>query len=175
MPESVLFVVGFWTGAPVWVVVASFGIYAFFNAVSGNLSAVYPAEIFPTDVRTSGVGLASAASRVGAAIGTWLLPVGLDHLGVGPCMVVGGGICVVGAVVSQLMAPETTGLTLTRTSSTSPTVEAAPLATAGVADTCSGSAPGGHSGTELLTRFPVQALSRRARPRARGGGGPCCG
>ena len=69
------FLVGFWTGAPVWVVVAAFGVYAFFNAVSGNLTAVYPAEVFPTGVRTSGVGLASAASRVGAAIGTWLLPV----------------------------------------------------------------------------------------------------
>lgn len=113
---AALFVVGFWTGAPVWVIIASFAAYAFFNAVSGNLTAVYPAEIFPTDIRTSGVGLASAASRIGAAVGTWLLPVGLDTIGVGPCMVIGGVICVVGALVSQLMAPETTGLALTTAS-----------------------------------------------------------
>ncbi|HEX8495842.1 MAG TPA: MFS transporter, partial [Actinomycetales bacterium] len=108
-----LFVVGLWTSAPLWVVIASFASFAFFNAVAGNLAAVYPAEVFPTDVRTSGVGLASAASRVGAAAGTWLLPVGLDTIGVGACMVIGGLICVIGAVVGQFMAPETTNRSLT--------------------------------------------------------------
>ena len=107
-----LFVVGFWSGAPAWVVVLCFAAYAFFNALSGNLTAVYPAELFPTEVRTSGVGLASAASRIGAAVGTWLLPIGLTTLGVGPCLVIGGLLCVAGAVVSQVMAPETTGLSL---------------------------------------------------------------
>lgn len=110
-----LFLIGFWTGAPAAVIVVAFAFYAFFNAFAGNLTAVYPAEVFDTDVRTSGVGLASAASRIGAAIGTWLLPLGLTHLGVGPCMVIGGVMCVIGAVVSHVMAPETTGVTLTRT------------------------------------------------------------
>lgn len=113
---AALFVVGFWTGAPAWVIVLAFAAYAFFNAISGNLTAVYPAEIFPTDVRTSGVGLASAASRVGAAIGTWLLPIGLTTIGVGPCMIIGGVICVAGALVSHAMAPETTGVALTTAS-----------------------------------------------------------
>ena len=115
-----LFVVGLWAGAPAWVIVLAFAVYAFFNAMSGNLTAVYPAEVFPTDVRTSGVGLASAASRVGAAIGTWLLPVGLASLGVGACMVIGAVICVAGALVSQFMAPETTGRTLTETAMAGP-------------------------------------------------------
>jgi putative MFS transporter len=110
---AALFVVGLWSGAPAWVVVLCFALYAFFNALSGNLTAVYPAELFPTEVRTSGVGLASAASRVGAAVGTWLLPIGLTTLGVGPCLVIGAVLCVAGAVVSQLMAPETTGMSLT--------------------------------------------------------------
>lgn len=113
---AALFIVGFWTDAPPVVIILAFAAYAFFNAISGNLTAVYPAEIFPTDVRTSGVGLASAASRVGAALGTWLLPVGLTTIGVGPCMIIGGVICVGGALVSQFMAPETTGLSLTTSS-----------------------------------------------------------
>ena len=113
---AALFVVGFWSGAPAVVIIVAFAAYAFFNAISGNLTAVYPAEVFPTDVRTSGVGLASAASRVGAALGTWLLPVGLTTIGVGPCMIIGGVICVAGALISQFMAPETTGLSLTKTS-----------------------------------------------------------
>lgn len=112
---AALVVVGLWTHAPAVVLVLAFAIYAFSNAFSGNLTAVYPAEVFPTEVRTSGVGLASAASRVGAAIGTWLLPVGLTHLGVGPCMLIGAGLCVIGALVSQFMAPETTGHNLTQT------------------------------------------------------------
>jgi putative MFS transporter len=112
-----LLVVGVWNGAPATVVILAFSAFAFFNAVSGNMTAVYAPEVFPTDVRTSGVGLASAASRVGAAAGTWLLPVGLDTIGVGACMIIGSLICVIGAVISHLMAPETVGLALTRTSS----------------------------------------------------------
>jgi MFS transporter, putative metabolite transport protein len=113
---AALFVVGFWSHAPAAVIVVSFGVYAFVNAVSGDLTAVYPAEVFPTDVRTSGVGLASAASRIGAAIGTWLLPVGIASIGTGACLVIGGVVCVAGALVSHAMAPETTGRSLTRTS-----------------------------------------------------------
>jgi MFS transporter, putative metabolite transport protein len=111
---AALFIVGFWVHAPSLIIIIAFAAYAFFNAVSGDLTAVYPAEVFPTEVRTSGVGLASAASRIGAAIGTWLLPIGISSIGVGPCMIIGGVMCVIGALISQFMAPETTGRTLTR-------------------------------------------------------------
>lgn len=113
---AALAVVGLWGGAPATVIVVAFALFSFLNAFAGNLTAVYPIEVFPTEVRTSGVGLASAFSRVGAAAGTFLLPVGIDTIGIGPCMLIGAGLCGLGAVVSQLMAPETTGLTLTRTS-----------------------------------------------------------
>lgn len=112
----VLFIVGLWAGAPAWVVVLCFALYAFFNAFAGDLTAVYPAEVFDTDVRTTGVGLASAASRVGAAIGTWLLPVLLVHLGIRVTMLIFGAICLIGTLVSQVMAPETTGQTLSQIS-----------------------------------------------------------
>ena len=111
-----LLVIGLWSGAPTWIVVVCFAAYAFFNSVSGNLTAVYPAEIFPTDVRTSGVGLAAAASRVGADGGTWLLPLGIAHLGIRACMLIGAAMCAGGALMSHSMAPETTGKALTRTS-----------------------------------------------------------
>jgi MFS transporter, putative metabolite transport protein len=73
-------------------------------------------EVFPTDVRARGVGIGSAFSSIGAAAGTFLLPVGLSTIGVGASMVIGAALCVVGALVSQRLAPETTGHTLTRTS-----------------------------------------------------------
>ncbi|WP_232665646.1 MFS transporter [Pseudonocardia sp. TRM90224] len=113
---AALVVVGLWSGAPAIVVVLCFAFFSFFNALSGNLTAVYPIEVFPTSVRSSGVGVASAFSRIGAAVGTFLLPVGISTIGIGGSMMIGAALCVVGAVVSQALAPETTGQTLTRTS-----------------------------------------------------------
>jgi putative MFS transporter len=111
---SALLVIGLWTHAPGVVIVVAFMVFSFFNAVQGDLTAVYPNEVFPTDVRTTGVGVASAASRVGAATGTFLLPVSLSSIGVGPTMVIAAAICVAGAVVSHAWAPETTGLSLSK-------------------------------------------------------------
>jgi putative MFS transporter len=113
---AALLVVGVWNGAPVVVIVACFALFSFFNAMSGNLTAVYPIEVFPTAVRSSGVGVASAFSRIGAAVGTFLLPVGISTIGIGPSMLIGAALCAIGAVVSHVLAPETTGQTLTRTS-----------------------------------------------------------
>ncbi len=110
-----LIVVGGWSTAPSLVVVVCFAAFSFFNAVSGDLTGVYPSEIFPSELRASGIGLAAAASRVGAAIGTFLLPVGVSHIGVGPSVLIGAAVCVIGAGVSHLWAPETTGLSLTQT------------------------------------------------------------
>lgn len=93
-----------------------FAVFSLFNAASGDLTGVYPSEVFPSELRASGVGLAAAASRIGAAAGTFLLPVGISHIGIGPSVMIGGVVCVVGALVSHLWAPETTGLSLTRTS-----------------------------------------------------------
>jgi putative MFS transporter len=116
---AALAVIGLWAGVPGWVLVACFAVFSFFNALSGNLTAVYPIEILPTAVRSSGVGVATACSRIGAAVGTFLLPVGIETIGTAWCMLIAAAVCVVGAVVSQLMAPETTGRDLVDTS-TSP-------------------------------------------------------
>lgn len=125
---AALLVVGLWSSPPAAVVVACFAVFSFFNALGGNLTAVYPIEIFPTEVRSSAVGFAAAASRIGAAAGTFLLPIGIGALGIGVCMVIGAAICVVGAVVSQFLAPETTGRDLHETSRAGIGKQAAPVA-----------------------------------------------
>jgi MFS transporter, putative metabolite transport protein len=112
-----LFVVAFDTALPSVVVALSFFIYLFAYGVASILCGVYPMELFPTSVRTSAVGFASSASRIGAAIGTFLLPIALEHWSVGGTMAVMGAVCLVGAVVSQYMAPETTGRSLVEISS----------------------------------------------------------
>ncbi|MGN8049024.1 MFS transporter [Curtobacterium sp. 22159] len=111
-----LAVVGLWGSAPGIVVVLCFAVFSFMNAAQGNLTAVYPIEVLPTEVRSTGVGFAAACSRVGAAAGTFLLPVGISTIGVGVCMLIAAAICVAGALLSQAMAPETTGRGLHDTS-----------------------------------------------------------
>jgi putative MFS transporter len=117
---AALLVIGLWAGAPAPVLVGAFAVFAFFNALVGNLTAVYPIEVFPTDVRATGVGIANAFSRVGAAVGTFLLPVGIHTIGLAWCMVIGAALCALGAVVSQLLAPETTGKSLSHTATIRP-------------------------------------------------------
>jgi MFS transporter, putative metabolite transport protein len=60
--------------------------------------------------------VATSISRVGAAIGTFLLPMSLSHLGIGMTMLIGAGITLVGCLVSVAWAEETRGRTLAETS-----------------------------------------------------------
>ena len=71
--------------------------------------------MFPTSIRTSAVGFAAAASRVGAAFGTFLLPIALHHLGLSFVMVFMGVVLLTGGVTSYYWAPETARRTLSET------------------------------------------------------------
>ena len=57
------------------------------------------------------------SARIGAASGTFLLPLGIAHFGIGPSMVIGAALCALGLFVTYIWAPETTGISLTRTAS----------------------------------------------------------
>jgi putative MFS transporter len=113
---AALIVIGLWSVAPPWVVLACFLVFAFANAMCTALTGVYPGEIFPTEIRGLGTGFAAAFSRVGAGIGTFLLPWSMHNLGAGTSMLIAAGVCVVGAIVSQVLAPETMGRSLSETS-----------------------------------------------------------
>jgi MFS transporter, putative metabolite transport protein len=113
-------VIGAWSGGPVPILLACLIGFAFFNAISGDLTGVYPAEIFPSELRGSGVGFSAAMSRIGAAAGTFLLPVGIDKLGIGASMLIAAGVCAIGLVVTYLWAPETTELSLTESQAATP-------------------------------------------------------
>ncbi|MHA7987039.1 MFS transporter [Rathayibacter sp. CAU 1779] len=95
-------------------VVCFFGYLLFYGSMS-ILCGVYPLEVFPTPVRTSGLGLASGFSRIGAALATFLTPIGFAQLGLGPVLIVFAGVCFLGGVVSLVMAPETARKSLTET------------------------------------------------------------
>jgi putative MFS transporter len=98
---------------PVWLGTVCFFGYLFSYGVMSILPGIYPDEVFPTSVRTSGVGLASAASRIGAAAGTFLLPLSLHHLGLSWSMFIMAVVSLVGGATAWSWAPETNGLDLT--------------------------------------------------------------
>lgn len=77
-----------------------------------NLDQVYPPELFPTELRSSGVGLLNGMSRIGSAVGTFLLPLSLDSIGFSATMLALTVVLLVGLVVSVLWAPETKGVVL---------------------------------------------------------------
>ncbi|WP_425604919.1 MFS transporter [Actinomycetospora termitidis] len=107
---------GLFPDAPVAVVMGLFVAYAIFIGGSQILQWIYPNELFPTEIRGSAVGLASSLSRIGAAVGTYLVPLSLAGLGIGPTMVIGAVITLLGFVVSWAWAPETRNLSLSQAS-----------------------------------------------------------
>lgn len=96
-----------------WLMVALFGLFTLVLSAVSNLVGVYPAESFPTEVRAGGIGLATAASRLGSALSTFLLPVSVAGIGLNPTMAILAGILLLGAFISIAWAPETKYLTLT--------------------------------------------------------------
>lgn len=107
-----MLILGLVPNASSWIILALFAAYAILIGGTQILQWVYPNELFPTEIRGSAVGLASSLSRIGAAIGTYLLPLALTGLGVGTTMIIGAVVTLIGGAVSYAWAPETRGLTL---------------------------------------------------------------
>ncbi|WP_052488916.1 MFS transporter [Streptomyces sp. 150FB] len=110
-----LFLVSLGHLLPIWLGTVCFFGYLYIYGIMSILPGVYPEEVFPTSIRTSGVGLASAASRIGAAIGTFLLPLSLSHLGLSWSMIFMGVVSLIGGITALMWAPETNQLNLTDT------------------------------------------------------------
>jgi putative MFS transporter len=109
---AIFLVLGVYSAPPRWLIVALFVLFALVLGFVSNLEFLYPAELFPTDIRASGVGLGSAGSRVGAVAGTFLLPVLLAGPGLQFAMLLTALVVGAGAFVTFLWAPETHGATL---------------------------------------------------------------
>lgn len=107
-----LLALGLFPGVDSWIIMVLFAAYAILIGGTQIMQWVYPNELFPTEVRGSAVGLASSLSRIGAAVGTYLVPVALTTLGIGTTMIIAGIVTLIGVAVSVAWAPETRGLTL---------------------------------------------------------------
>jgi MFS transporter, putative metabolite transport protein len=112
-----MLILGLFPNAPVWVIMTGFSIYALASGGPNILEWIYPNELFPTEVRASAVGVATAISRIGATMGTFALPHWLDSYGIGTTMLIMTGVTFIGLLICIALAPETRGLTLTQASS----------------------------------------------------------
>jgi MFS transporter, PHS family, inorganic phosphate transporter len=90
-----------------------FGATYFFSEFGPNTTTfVYPAEIFPVRVRTTSHGIAAAAGKIGAFIGTYALTSLLPRIGLADVSAIVGFIALAGAVVTITMLPEPRGQSL---------------------------------------------------------------
>ncbi|WP_158842835.1 MFS transporter [Saccharothrix deserti] len=123
-----LLLLAFFPDAPASVIMLLFAAYAVIIGGTQILQWIYPNELFPTEVRGTAVGIASSLSRIGAAVGTYLVPVSLAGWGISGTMFAATAISLVGAIVSAFWAPETRGLALHESAALpSPTTPPRPL------------------------------------------------
>ncbi|MFG0268680.1 MFS transporter [Pseudomonas sp. zjy_14] len=107
-----LFGLGLFHDSNALVILFLFGAYALFIGGAQVLTLVYPNEIFPTEIRAEAVGIGTSISRIGAAVGTYLVPIGLQDYGIQQTMYAAALITMIGLIVSWAMAPETRSLNL---------------------------------------------------------------
>lgn len=96
-----------------------FGATYFFAEFGPNTTTfVYPAEIFPVRVRTTSHGIAAAAGKIGAFIGTYGLTSLLGSTGLGRVSLLVAGVAALGGVVTLWLMPESKGRSLEELSET---------------------------------------------------------
>ncbi|MDH5818684.1 MFS transporter [Acinetobacter pseudolwoffii] len=94
------------------VVLILFGSFAILMGGAQVLQYVYPNELFPTEIRASAVGLGTSLSRIGATLGTYLVPFSLVTLGVSMTMIIAALICFIGAWSAWALAPDVDSMDL---------------------------------------------------------------
>lgn len=89
------------------VVVIGFLIFAMSMAISVVSENPYPPELFNTRLRGTGIGFSIFCSRVGAALGTFMLPIVTESFGVFVTLGICGIVLLFGGIFCQKYAPET--------------------------------------------------------------------
>ena len=102
-----MLILSVWTAIPAVAMSILFAVFAGVLSAASNLVYVYLPELFPTDLRASGIGLAIATSRIGSAASTFLLPVIVAGYGVRTALGACVAVLAIGAVICQRWAPET--------------------------------------------------------------------
>jgi putative MFS transporter len=109
---AAMLVLSLWNDIPAVAMIILFALFAGVLSGASNLVYVYLPELFPTDLRASGIGLAIAASRTGSAVSTFLLPIIVAAYGVRTALGACVGVLALGAVICHRWAPETRNVPL---------------------------------------------------------------
>ncbi|WP_455164357.1 MFS transporter [Slackia exigua] len=108
---------GLVSNASIVLILAFFALYAIPYGLQSVLDNIYPPELFPTEIRSTAIGTLTSVSKLGGAVASFAFPIGLAAVGLGPCVIVGAVISIIGLVISVALAPETKGMTLEESSS----------------------------------------------------------
>lgn len=79
----------------------------FANSGGGILNFVYPTELFPTELRATGSGLATSVSRIGSILGVVAFPNMVAAWGNNTALWVFAAVGLAGLLICVFMAPET--------------------------------------------------------------------
>jgi putative MFS transporter len=109
---ATMLILSLWSNIPALTMTILFAVFAGVLSAASNLVYVYLPELFPTDLRASGIGLAIAASRTGSAISTFLLPIIVAAYGVHTALGACVAVLAAGAVICRQWAPETRNVPL---------------------------------------------------------------
>jgi MFS family permease len=94
-------------------IVVIFGVSYFFTEFGPNTTTfIYPAEIFPTEVRTTSHGIAAGLGKMGGFAGTYLFTDMLNSWGIRGAEGVAAGVAVLGLAVTMAFLPEPKGKSL---------------------------------------------------------------
>lgn len=102
-----LFVMAGGQHLPTLMLMLVFILFSVVLSISLLLDFGYTTELFSVKIRATGVGFVIMMSRVGAAAGTFLLPIIVKNYGAYTTMLVCGVVLLLGTVICMLFAPET--------------------------------------------------------------------
>jgi MFS transporter, PHS family, inorganic phosphate transporter len=91
-----------------------YGVSYFFTEFGPNTTTfIYPAELFPVDVRTTGHGISAGAGKLGAFLGAFLFPDFLaSSLGIRGAEIIAGVVAAAGLLLTVALLPEPKGKSL---------------------------------------------------------------
>jgi len=85
----------------------------FFIEFGPNVTTfIYPAEVFPIEVRGLGDGISAGSGKLGAFLGAFLMPLLVLHLQLAGTMAILAVVSLLGALLTLYALPETKGLSL---------------------------------------------------------------
>jgi nitrate/nitrite transporter NarK len=100
-----------------------YGLSYFFTEFGPNATTfIYPSEIFPVRVRTTGHGIAAAMGKLGGFLGVFTFPFLMQWRGLSGAEGVAAVVCVLGVVATALLLPETKGKSLEELSEEEPVI-----------------------------------------------------